>query len=145
MSAATRDRDWLLAHLPHQGAMCLLDSVEAWDASTLRARAASHRDPGNPLRRAGMLPITAGIEYGAQAAAAHGALAANAPSGAGFLAAMRGITFHAARLDDLEGPLDIAVEQLGGGDQGVLYRVHVSHQGYQLVEGRVTVAFVRAA
>ncbi|HUP30538.1 MAG TPA: 3-hydroxylacyl-ACP dehydratase [Usitatibacter sp.] len=145
MSAATRDRAWLLAHLPHQGAMCLLDSVEAWDAVSLQARAGSHRDPGNPLRRAGMLPITAGIEYGAQAAAAHGALASAAPSGAGFLASMRGIAFHAARLDDIDGPLDIAVEQLGGGESGVLYRFHVSGGGRVMVEGRVTVAFVRTA
>jgi predicted hotdog family 3-hydroxylacyl-ACP dehydratase len=121
--------------------MNLLDSVVAWDASTLHARATSHRSAANPLRRAGTLPITAGIEYGAQAAAAHGALASSMPSGAGFLASMRGITFHAARLDDVDSPLDVNVEQLGGGAQGVLYRFRVSCEGRALVEGRVTVAF----
>lgn len=143
MSAAAADRAWLLANLPHQGAMNLLDSVVAWDASKLHARAGSHRLADNPLRRAGALPITAGIEYGAQAAAAHGALAASTPSGAGFLASMRGITFHARRLDDLEAPLDVHVEQLGGGAGGVLYRFHVSCGGRPLVDGRITVAFAR--
>ena len=135
------DRAWLLAHLPHQGAMNLLEAVVAWDASTLRARATSHRDPENPLRRAGVLPIAAGIEYGAQAAAAHGALAANAPSGAGFLASMRSVVFHAGRLDDQAGALDVFVEQLGGGTAGVLYRFEISCLGRALVDGRVTVAF----
>jgi len=134
-------RDWLLAHLPHQGAMNLLEAVVAWDASTLHARATSHRDPGNPLRRAGVLPIAAGIEYGAQAAAAHGALAANAPSGAGFLASMRSVVFHVGRLDDQCAALDVLAEQLGGGGAGVLYRFEVSCEGRALVEGRVTVAF----
>jgi predicted hotdog family 3-hydroxylacyl-ACP dehydratase len=136
------DRGWLLDHLPQQGSMNLLDEVVAWDASTLRARATSHNNPGNPLRRAGVLPIAAGVEYGAQAAAAHGALASGQPSGAGFLASMRSVVFHAHRLDDPAGPLEVLAEQLGGGEGGVLYRFEVSCAGRALVEGRVTVAFV---
>jgi predicted hotdog family 3-hydroxylacyl-ACP dehydratase len=143
MSTAPRDRAWLLSNLPHQGAMNLLHEIVAWDASTVHARAVSHRDTANPLRRAGLLPITAGIEYGAQAAAAHGALASSTPSGAGMLAAMRGIAFHAARLDDLAAPLDVVAEQLGAGAGGVLYRFLVSCENRPLVEGRVTVAFAR--
>ena len=141
MSGAQRDRAWLLANLPHQGAMNLLDHIVAWDESMVHARATSHRDAGNPLRRAGVLPITAGIEYGAQAAAAHGALASSAASGAGLLAAMRGVVFHATRLDDLAAPLDVMAEQLGGGAAGVLYRFIVTCERRPLLEGRVTVAF----
>ena len=143
MSAPARDRAWLLANLPHQGAMNLLEAVVAWDEATLHAVATSHRDAANPLRRAGVLPITAGIEYGAQAAAAHGALAAATPSGAGYLAGMRAVTFHAGRLDDLDAPLDVRAEQLGGSEAGVLYRFAVSCGGRALVEGRVMVAFAR--
>ncbi len=134
-----RDRAWLLAHLPHQGAMNVLDRVERWDEGTLHARATSHRDPSHPLRRGGVLPIAAGIEYGAQAAAAHGALVGVA--GAGRLASVRAVTFHANRLDDVEGDLDVRAEQLGGGDRGVLYGFTVSRGDRTLVEGRVTVAF----
>lgn len=133
------DRAWLLAHLPHQGAMNVLDRIERWDEAALHARATSHRDASNPLRREGVLPIAAGIEYGAQAAAAHGALLGVA--GAGRLASVRAVAFHANRLDDVRGDLDIRAEQLGGGDRGVLYAFTVSEGDRALVEGRVTVAF----
>lgn len=143
MSGAPLDRAWLLAHLPHQGEMNLLESVVAWDAAKVHARATRHRSATNPLRRNGVLPIAAGIEYGAQAAAAHGALNASMPAGAGFLAGVRGVTFNAARLDDLDASLDVMAEQLGGSGSGVLYGFRVSAAGRALVEGRVTIAFVK--
>jgi predicted hotdog family 3-hydroxylacyl-ACP dehydratase len=137
-------RDWLASHLPHQGSMSLLDEIVRWDATTILARARRHGDADHPLRRGGELPIAAGIEYGAQAAAAHGALAAgSAGPQAGFLASMRDVSFHARRLDDIAGPLEIVAEQLGGGAAGVMYRFRVSAAGRPLVEGRVTVAFRR--
>lgn len=134
------DRAWLAAHLPHQGAMSLLDEIVAWDATTIHAVARNARDPAHPLRRGGELPITCGIEYGAQAAAAHGALATKSPSGAGLLASVRSVMFHARRLDDA-GDLDVMAEQMGGGETGVLYRFEVSSRERKLVEGRVMVAF----
>ena len=134
------DRAWLLSHLPHAGQMNLLDEVVSWDATSLHARAVRHRDAANPLRRPEGLPPVAGIEYGAQAAAAHGALASGEPSGAGMIAAVRSVAFHAARLD-VAGDLDIRVEQLGASDAGVLYSFEVSAGGHAMVEGRVTVAF----
>jgi predicted hotdog family 3-hydroxylacyl-ACP dehydratase len=136
-------RDWLAAHLPHQGAMSLLDEIVRWDATTVHAVSNRHRDCGHPLRRGGELPATAGIEYGAQAAAAHGALASLGHSPAGFLASMRGVTFHVPRLDDVAGALEIFAEQLGSGDAGVLYRFEVRSAARCLVEGRVSVAFPR--
>lgn len=138
-------RDWLAAHLPHQGSMSLLDEIVGWDATTIRARARRHGDADHPLRRGGKLPIAAGIEYGAQAAAAHGALVAQSASPqAGFLASVRDVTFHARRLDDIPGPLEIVAEQLGGGAAGVMYRFEVRAAARRLVEGRVTVAFTPA-
>jgi predicted hotdog family 3-hydroxylacyl-ACP dehydratase len=122
--------------------MNLLDEVVAWDAASLHARTARHRDPAHPLKRHGTLPIAVGIEYGAQAAAAHGALASDAPAGAGMIAAVRAVRFHAPRLD-VAGDLDVRVEQLGAGEAGVLYRFEVSARGEPLLEGRVTVAFAK--
>ena len=136
-----RDRAWQLAHLPHQGAMNLLHAVERWDESTLLARATSHRDGDNPLRRDGLLPITAAIEYGAQAAAAHGVLIGSA--GAGVLASMRNVRFHASRLDDLGADLDVEATQVGACVAGVLSDFRVACAGRPLAEGRVSVAFVR--
>ncbi|MGZ5033499.1 MAG: 3-hydroxylacyl-ACP dehydratase [Usitatibacter sp.] len=143
MNHAPLDRAWIAAHLPHQGAMSLLDEILEWDATKVRARSMSHRDPDNPLRRGGELPIACGIEYGAQAAAAHGALVAKRACGAGLLAAARSVVLHARRLDDVPGALEVLAEQIGGGDAGVLYRFEVTSAGRPLVEGRVTVAFAR--
>ena len=61
--------------VPQRDRMCLLESVESWDASRIVCRAVSHRAPDNPLRRAGCLPALCGVEYGLQAMAAHGTLA----------------------------------------------------------------------
>lgn len=140
---APRDKAWLEAHLPHRGRMNLLEAIVEWDATTVRAIARSHRDPGNPLRRAGVLPIACGIEYGAQAAAAHGALLSKLASGAGFLASVRSVTFHAPRLDDAPGDLEVLAEQIGGGAAGVLYRFEIACGGRSLAEGRLAVAFAR--
>jgi predicted hotdog family 3-hydroxylacyl-ACP dehydratase len=152
MMGEPRDRAWLEAHLPHRGRMNLLEAILEWDATTVRAIARSHRDPGNPLRRAGMLPIACGIEYGAQAAAAHGALVSNLARGAlastqaspaGFLASVRSVAFHAPRLDDAPGDLEVLAEQIGGGAAGVLYRFEIACGGRALAEGRLAVAFAQ--
>ncbi len=142
MIAIGLDRAWLAANLPHQGAMSLLDAVTHWNESSVRATATGHRDPRHPLRRGAELPAAAAIEYGAQAAAAHGALLSGHGSPGGFLASVRSVAFHVRRLDDIEAPLEVSAQQLGGGEAGALYRFEVRAAGRCLVEGRVTVAFV---
>jgi predicted hotdog family 3-hydroxylacyl-ACP dehydratase len=138
--SGSHGRDWLGAHLPHRGAMSLLDEVVSWSAERLHARAVSHASAANPLRLDERLPIAIAIEYGAQAAAAHGALAADGtPANAGFLASVRGVTFHASRLDDIGAPLDIEVERAGEGAGAVLYGFRVSAAGRLLAEGRVAI------
>lgn len=143
MTQAGLGRAWLAANLPHQGAMSLLDSIVQWDGEALTAVASGHRSPANPLRRGDELPIASAIEYGAQAAAAHGALLDARPSGPGMLVAVRAVRFHADRLDDVGPDLDVRVRHMGGGDAGVLYRFEVSAGDRLLAEGRLTVAFAR--
>jgi predicted hotdog family 3-hydroxylacyl-ACP dehydratase len=137
------DRAWIERNLPHQGRMSLLDEIVAFDDTTVRAISRRHRDPDHPLRVGGVLPAACGIEFGAQAAAAHGAACAATPSGAGFLAGVRAVKLHARRLDDIAGELSVDAEQLGAGAQGVLYSFTVSGGGRVLVAGRLTVAFAR--
>jgi predicted hotdog family 3-hydroxylacyl-ACP dehydratase len=136
---SSRGREWIAAHLPHQGRMSLLGEIVTWDAQGLTARATSHRDPANPLRRGDVLPIACGIEYGAQAVAAHGALVSEGTSGPGFLASVRSVAFHATRLDDQAADLDITVEQLGAVAGGMLYRFSVASGGRELLGGRVAI------
>lgn len=143
MNAPPLGRAWLLANLPHQGSMNLLDEIVAWDDRCVRATARGHRSADHPLRRDGELPAVCAIEYGAQAAAAHGALASREPSPAGLLASVRSIAMYARRLDDVGADLDVLAKRIGGDDGGVLYRFEVAASGRLLVEGRVAVAFTR--
>lgn len=135
------DRAWLLAHLPHQGSMCLLDAVTDWDAQRIRCTASSHRRADNPLRAHDRLGAACGIEYAAQAMAAHGALLAapgSAPR-AGYLASVRGVDLEVARLDDIGADLDIEAERLSGDDNTILYGFSVSAADRLLLSGRATV------
>jgi len=135
------DYAWLLAHLPHQGSMCLLDVVTEWDAQRIRCTASSHRAADNPLRAHDRLGAACGIEYAAQAMAAHGALLAAADSAprAGYLASARGVDLHVARLDDLADDLEVEAERLSGDDNTILYGFRVSAAGQELLSGRATV------
>lgn len=134
-------RDWIESHIPHQGAMCLLDEVIEWDAQRIVCHARSHQNAANPLRVAGILPAACGIEYGAQAMAVHGALldARGRPLGRGFLASVRAVQLRALRLDDIEGDLRVAAERLSGEDDHVLYAFSISCGAGELVGGRATV------
>ena len=135
------DHAWLLAHLPHQGSMCLLDAVTAWDAQHIRCTASSHRHADNPLRAHDRLGTACGIEYAAQAMAAHGALLAAADSvpRAGYLASVRGVDLHVARLDNVAADLEVEVERLSGDGNVILYGFRVSAAGRELLSGRATV------
>ena len=132
---------WLLAHLPHQGSMCLLDAVTDWDAQRIRCTAKSHREADNPLRAHDHLGAACGIEYAAQAMAAHGALLAAAGSAprAGYLASVRGVELRVARLDNIAADLDIEAERLSGDDNTILYGFRVSAAGRELLSGRAAV------
>ena len=136
-----RDHAWLLAHLPHQGSMCLLDAVTAWDAQHIHCSASSHRAPDNPLRAHDRLGAACGIEYAAQAMAAHGALlaAVDAPPTAGYLASVRGVELQVVRLDDIAADLSVEAERLSGDDNTILYGFSVWAMHDLLLQGRAIV------
>ncbi|MFA5082303.1 MAG: hypothetical protein WC474_07160 [Hydrogenophilaceae bacterium] len=135
------DRDWLLGHIPHQGSMCLLDRIDAWDSQKIRCTASSHRAPDNPLRGHGRLGAACGIEYAAQAMAAHGGLlaAADGAPRSGYLTSVRGVELHVPRLDDIEADLSIEAERLSGDDNLVMYGFSVAAGEQMLLNGRAIV------
>ena len=135
------DRRWIAAHIPHQGGMCLLDSVREWSAERIRCASASHRAADNPLRNEGRLGAACGIEYAAQAMAIHGALCSRGAGRprAGFLASVRGVEFSVERLDDIDAALEVVAARLGGDDNNVLYRFELAALQRPLVRGRATV------
>lgn len=141
------DRAWIAAHIPHAGAMCLLDAVLAWDATTILCSADSHRGADHPLRAGARLGAACGVEYAAQAMAVHGALRAGPGSGsaalrAGALASVRGLELYTARLDTVAGPLAIMAERLGADAHAALYRFEVrAGDDCLLVRARVSLVF----
>jgi predicted hotdog family 3-hydroxylacyl-ACP dehydratase len=146
------DRRWIESHIPHQGTMCLLDEVLTWDAARVLCRSSTHRTTTNPLRAHGRLGAVCGIEYAAQAMAVHGALIASdraatgtsLPRVVGYLATVRNVTLHVARLDDIETDLVATAELVTGDERTVLYGFSVSSGERVLLEGRAAIVFTTA-
>lgn len=125
------DRDAIARLIPHAGAMRLLARVIMHDATSITCEAESHRDGDNPLRNTTGLPVSAGIEYAAQAIALHAALrkAGGGPSGRGFLAVLSDVRWSRERLDDLPAPLLIQADLLADTGGGLQYRFSVGIEG----------------
>lgn len=141
------DRDWIVAHIPHRGTMCLLDRVTGWDDAHIVCESDSHRRAGHPLAHAGRLGPAALIEYAAQAMAVHGALLAGdtPPPASGYLTSTRDVHWTRPRIDDIDAPLHIRAERLSGNAVTVLYRFEVCAAGERLAQGRASAVLDTAA
>ncbi|BCA55721.1 phosphotransferase [Nitrospira sp. KM1] len=134
--------------IPHQGSMCLLDSVETWDDEHIVCLATSHRRLDNPLRDGSGLRALCAIEYGAQAIAAHAFLTQASPggrSGIGLLAAARDVIATVSHLDNVDGPLTIRAQAVLRFDRGNIYDVAIQYRERPLLTGRLTVVLVNAS
>src|SRR3990172_4278478 len=103
--------------IPHQGRMCLLETVEQWDRVSITCRTASHRDVTNPLRRDDQLDAICGLEYAAQAMGVHVGLleqGGKCCNAVGYLGAVRNLTLRANRLDDVKNDLTIHATRVVG-------------------------------
>ncbi len=129
--------------LPQAGAMVLLDEVVSHDERRIACRANSHRDPSNPLVHDGTLPVWAGIEYAAQAMAAHFSLSADVrgETTIGLLGGLRDVVCEVSRLDDVASPLIVEAERLSHDAAGSIYGFRVSAEDDRrtLLHGRATV------
>lgn len=126
--------------------MCLLDSVETWDDTTISCRTSTHRDQRNPLRARGRLTVSAGLEYAAQAMGAHVGLVDGSrrnENQIGYVGGVRDVTFSVTRLDDLAGDLTVDATRMVEGENSYMYRFTVSHSGLAIIEGRASI-FVKA-
>lgn len=131
------------ALIPHQGAMCLLETVAEWDEDGIVCHARSHLDPSNPLRQDDRLGAIAGVEYGLQAAALHGALRAGGVAQApGYLARLGEVVLDVARLDEAAfGVLTVTARVELAQPAGMIYRFALrAEDGRDLVSGRATIA-----
>ncbi len=143
------DRRWIEAHIPHQGRMCLLDEVRAWDQSSVECASRTHRAPDHPLRAHGRLGSACLLEYAAQAMAVHGALrfpadaatATRAIGRVGVLASARSVELLIGELDDIAGELLIRAERQHSDESGALYEFRISAAARLLAQGRAAVLF----
>jgi predicted hotdog family 3-hydroxylacyl-ACP dehydratase len=127
--------------IPHTGNMCLLDGVLECDAQRIRCVSSTHRDTNNPMRTGHELLALCGIEYAAQAMAVHGAWDAkfDRKPRAGYLAALRDVSCHRMRLDDLGEDLIIQAEKMMGDEARVIYQFAIHAGSEKIMSGRATV------
>jgi predicted hotdog family 3-hydroxylacyl-ACP dehydratase len=125
--------------IPHAGSMCLLAEVCEADDTSIRCRAVSHRDAGNPLRDPTGLPAICGVEYAAQAMAVHGAIACGGISGPGMLASARDVVLYVPRLDVLAADIFVIARRLVGDGRRLMYEFELQADAARLLHGRATV------
>ena len=127
--------------IPHQEPMCLLDCIEEWSNTHLTCRTATHRAASNPLRRGDQLEAICGLEYAAQAIAAHIAivLETDIPPFEGYLVAVRDLVLQRSRLDDISADLTIVVKRVVGEDTTFVYSFWVCADQWVLLNGRATI------
>lgn len=147
-SLQTLNRQEIARRIPHQGSMCLLDAVLAWDDNLIRCQTSTHLSADHPLKAHGRLGAACGVEYAAQAMAVHGALVAESmdhgaaggsPPRAGYLASMRSVILFVDRLDTVDGPLTVNAERITGDANTVLYSFTVQSGAQTLLSGRAAV------
>jgi predicted hotdog family 3-hydroxylacyl-ACP dehydratase len=136
------DKTQLAALIPHQGSMCLLDSVTQWSADSILCTSSTHRDPTNPLRRANSLAALHLAEYGAQAMAVHGGLRGTVTGvkpKPGMLVSLRSVQFGRDYVEDLPGDLRVEAECLQADAASLQYRFRITHGEEVIAEGRAAV------
>ena len=153
-TSQTLNREQIAQRIPHQGSMCLLDSVLAWDRDSIRCQTRTHLAQNHPLRAHGRLGAACGVEYAAQAMAVHGALVAeslvgsdagHSPPRPGYLAGVRSVTLQIERLDTVAGPLTVSAQRITGDAHAVLYSFTVQSGEQTLLSGRAMVVLDAAA
>jgi len=129
------DRARIEALIPHSGTMVLLDSVVAHDETSILCTTMSHRRADNPLLREARLPSVVGAEYGAQAAAIHGALLAEGTMRPGRVVLLRAMTWTRHFLDDVQAPIEVRAESLHRDASNIAYGFVLSAEGEELLHG----------
>jgi len=133
------DRETLEQLIPHQGDMCFLSEVKAWDLTSIVC-AADAPTPAHPLARNGRVAPIVAVEYAAQATAVHGSLLTNERQPReGVLAKLVDISLEVSELPSA--PFTVQAEMLSRSSKGCLYRFDISAAGQWVVSGRLMIAF----
>lgn len=122
--------------------MVLIDAITGWDDSKIYCSARSHLAADNPLRQEGVLSIYTGVEYAAQAMAAHARLTASSAQTTsqprkGFLAVASKLKASVQNLDDVTAELEVTVEIIAANDDSSLYHFTLSAAKQTLLVGQL--------
>lgn len=132
------------ALLPHKGGMVLIDTIKSWSDEQIVCTAKSHKNPDNPLRSLDRLSSMAGIEYAAQAMAAHARLRISEQGQKGepqrgFVAVASKVNCFVPRMDNLIDDLTIKVDLLDSTGDGSLYFFAIHSRELEVIEGQLLV------
>jgi len=128
--------------LPHGKDMCLLSSVEYWDASSITCLTSTHRDQDNPLRQHGRLGMISGLEYAAQAMAVHVGLTTNISehnASVGYLGAVRDLQVHSRTFQEFAEDLTIEANILLEQSMSFIYTFSIKARKTTLLQGRASI------
>lgn len=134
------EKDEIARLIPHGEAMCLLDRVCAYNDNYIHCETRSHLDLHNPLRERDRLGAAILVEYGAQAAAIHGALiAATAPEDArpAYIGAIRGMELEVERIDGLTGLLHVEAKCEIYKSDGAIYLLEIGHEDRRVMRAQL--------
>ena len=136
--------DVLIADLiPHAGLMCLLERIVSWDESSVTTATTTHRSGANPLASHGRLHALNLCEYGAQAMAVHGGLAARARgerARPGLLVSLRDVSLGCEFVEGFEGEIIVEARRLHASGSAWQYGFRVGHAARTLAQGRAVVS-----
>lgn len=129
--------------IPHAGPMVLVDSITHWDPQHIRCEAHSHLNADNPMRQGGELSVFAGVEYAAQAMAAHARLVAEKPASEaaprrGFIAVASRLKASVSKLDEIAAPLLIEARVVAQTSDSSLYEFTLYAGDTELLSGQLT-------
>ena len=128
--------------LPHGPNMCLLSTVEHWDASSIICLTSTHRNQDNPLRRHGVLEMVSGLEYAAQAMGVHVGLTQNISehnASVGYLGAIRDIELGCQTFQQFNQDLTIEAKLLLEQPMSFVYTFFIKVQENTLLQGRASI------
>lgn len=127
--------------IPHEGEMCLWDSVLAFDDASIHCRTARHLANAHPLKTNGHLSKLHLIEFGAQAIAIHGGLLnkrIQKTPRPGYLASIKNIHFET--FNDQTPHIFCHSTQIMADDQSKLYQFELTDNEQRLMcSGRALV------
>lgn len=132
----------LSTFLPHGKDMCLLSSVEYWDASSITCLTSTHRDQDNPLRQCGVLGMLSGLEYAAQAMGVHVGLTRNISehnASVGYLGAVRDLQIGSRTFQQFPEDLIIEASLLLEQHMSFIYLFSMKANQAILLQGRASI------